>query len=154
MDNKKIKLISSTLDDVFSLENRLRLADINEVEALGSNPHKALLMGYIYSDECMTVWEDDKVIGMFGVSNWDLPKGFATIWFLGSDECRNHPVTFVKEGIKYTKKSLQKYDILVNCVDARNTDSLRWLRAIGMNLSSAIDVKGNKFIQFYKVKGV
>ncbi len=153
MDNK-VKIISSTLDDVFSLENRLRLADINEVKALGSNPRKALLMGYIYSDECFSVWANNKVIGMFGVSSWELPKGFASIWFLGSKECKDHPVTFVKEGIKYTKEKLLKYDILVNCVDARNTDSLKWLKAIGMNLSSSIFHNGYEFIQFYKVKGV
>ena len=51
-------------------------------------------------------------------------------------------------------KKLLKYDILVNCVDARNTDSLKWLKAIGMNLSSSIFHNGYEFIQFYKVKGV
>ncbi len=151
MDNK-IKIISSTLDDVFSLENHLRLADINEVKALGSTPRKSLLMGYIYSDECLSVWKDNKVIGMFGVSSFELPKGFATIWFLGSKEMTDIPVTFVKEGIKYTKEKLLKYDILLNYVDARNTDSLKWLRAIGMTLSSKTSFNGYDFIQFYKVK--
>lgn len=153
MDNK-IRIISSTLDDVLDLQSHLRVADIRELEALGSTPSKSLLKGFIYSSECFTVYEGNKVIGIFGYGSWNLPKGFGTIWFLGSEECRNHPITFVKEGIKYVKRALEKYQILINCVDSRNTESIKWLQAIGMSLSSSIKINGNEFIQFYKVRGV
>lgn len=153
MENNKITLIPSVLEDVFKLKDSLRLDDINELEAIGSSPLKGLLRGFIYSDECFTVLENnEKVIGMFGVNSWGLPKGFASIWYLGSDECKNHPMTFVREGIRYSKEALTKYDILVNCVDARNTDHLKWLKTIGMNFSSSIEVNGHEFIQFYKVR--
>lgn len=151
MDNKVI-LKPSVLEDVFQLETSLRTEDIRELVAIGSNPSKALLKGFIYSNDCVSVWAKNKVIGMFGVSSWGLPKGFATIWFLGSDDLFNYPVTFVKEGIKYVNKNLQKYDILFNAVDARNTHCIKWLKKIGMNISNSMFINGYEFIQFFKVR--
>ena len=151
MDNK-ITLKESTLEDIFELETSLRVEDINELTAIGSNPSKALLRGFIYSDDCVSVWAKNKVIGMFGVSSCGLPKGFATIWFLGSDDLFNYPITFVKEGIKYVNKNLQKYDILFNAIDKRNTQHIEWLKRIGMNFSSSVFINGFEFIQFFKVR--
>lgn len=153
MENKKLNIISSTLDDVFKLKDCLRLVDIKELDALQSNPYKALLKGYVYSEECYSVWKGEKVIGMFGVSSYSLPKGFASIWFLGSDDVRQYPITFVKEGKRFVEKQLQKYDILMNYVSSQNTDSIRWLRAIGMIISNKYTVINDcNFLQFYKVR--
>lgn len=54
---------------------------------------------------------------MFGISEYDMPKDFGSIWYLGSDECTKHPFTFVREGLKFTQQWLRKYKILINAVD-------------------------------------
>lgn len=153
MDNK-IEIISSVLEDVFELALNLRQDDINEVQAIGSTPERGLLKGFIFSDECYSVKFKGQTIGIFGLTTYDMPKGFGSIWFLGSDECTNHPVTFVKEGIRYTNKWLQKYDIIINAIDIRNKSHIEWIKRIGMNLSSPVYINGYEFLQFYKVKGV
>ena len=130
----------------------MRQEDINEAAALNLTPQRALLRGYVFSDECYSVKFKGEVIGMFGVSKYDLPKGFGSVWYFGSDECSKHPFTFVKGGIKYTKQWLQEYDILLNAVDSRNTIHIEWLKRIGMTISTPIYINGYKFLQFYKLK--
>jgi hypothetical protein len=153
VDNR-ITIVSSVLEDVYELAPNLRQGDINEVNALGLVPEQSLLRGFVFSKECFSAKHKGKTIGMFGVSEYGMPKGFGSIWFLGSDECTRHPITFVKEGIRYTQELMQKYDIIINAVDSRNTSHVEWIQRIGMSLSNPIIINGYEFLQFYKVKGV
>ncbi len=137
---------------MFSLAQNLRFDDIREAAALNLTPEQALLRGFVLSDECYSVKFKDTVIGMFGIAKYNMPIGFGSVWFFGSDECTNHPFTFVREGIKYTKKWLQKYDILINAVDSRNSTHISWLRSIGMTISNPIIINEFEFLQFYKVR--
>ena len=152
--NRKVNIIPSVLDDVLELAPNLRLDDINEVTALGSNPERSLLKGFIYSDKCYTVKLNNKTIGMFGVSSYKMPKGFASIWFLGSDDLFTIPITFVREGRNYINKFMQDFDILVNAVDSRNISHFKWIEKCGMSFASSILINDIEFIQFYKTKGV
>lgn len=153
MDNK-VTIVSSVLEDVFELAPNLRQDDINELKALGLTPQQSLLRGFVFSEECFSVKAKGKTIGLFGVSEEGMPKGFGSIWFLGADELNQYPVTFVKEGIRYTKQLMQKYDIIINAVDTRNTSHVEWIQRIGMSLSNPLMINGYEFLQFYKVKGV
>ena len=151
MDNK-IYIEVSVLDDVFKLAQNLRLDDIREAAALNLKPEQALLRGFVLSEECYSVKFRGEVIGMFGVAKYNMPEGFGSVWFFGSDECTKHPFTFVRGGIEYTKSWLQKYDILINAVDSRNTSHISWLRSIGMTISNPIMINGFEFLQFYKLR--
>lgn len=148
----KVYIETSVLQDVFVLAPNLRQDDKNEAMALNLTPQSALLRGFVYSDECYTVKFKNQPIGMFGVSKYDMPNRFASVWYFGSDECTNHPFTFVKQGIIYTNRWLEDYDILINAVDSRNKSHIEWLRRIGMTITSPIFINGYKFLQFYKIK--
>lgn len=150
--DKKVKIVESVLDDVYELAPRLRQDDINEVKALGFKPEQSLLQGFIYSDICYSVKHNNKTIGMFGTTNYNLPNKWGSIWFLGSDETINFPVTFIREGKKFLKQAFQKYDILVNAVDSRNTSHIKYIEHIGLIISNPIMINGYKFLQFYGIK--
>ena len=147
-----LKIEESVLGDVYELAPNLRQDDINEIHALELTPSQSLLRGYVYSDECYSVKFNNKVIGMFGVSGYGMAKGFGSIWFLGSDETTKHPIAFVKEGRNYIRKFLQKYDILINAVDSRNHSHIKWLKHIGLNVTTPIIINGYEFLQFYGTK--
>lgn len=151
--NNGVYIENSVLTDVFNLAPNLRREDVDEALAINLAPETALLQGYIFSKECYSVKYKKQVIGMFGLSTFNVPKNQALIWFLGSDECSNHPITFVKQGIKFTNKWLQEYDILLNVVDNRNKSHIEWLKSIGVTISTPIMINGHKFLQFYKIKG-
>ena len=150
--DKKVKIVESVLDDVYELAPRLRQDDINEVKALGFKPEQSLLQGFIYSDICYSVKHNNKTIGMFETTNYNLPNKWGSIWFLGSDETVNFPVTFIREGKKFLKQAFQKYDILVNAVDSRNTSHIKYIEHIGLIISNPIMINGYKFLQFYGIK--
>lgn len=151
MENKII-ICPSVFEDIEELAPNLRQDDIREVVYCGYTPFQALLRGFIFSDTCYSVKFHYKTIGMFGVSDYTMPKGYGSIWFLGADECINHPVSFVKQGIKYTTQFLRKYDILLNAVHSQNTSHINWLKAIGFTITSPVMINNHKFYQFYKLK--
>lgn len=149
---KTVKIVESVLNDVYELAPYLRQDDINEIKALGYKPEQSLLRGFIYSDVCYSVKYKNKVIGMFGTANYNLPDKWGSIWFLGSDETINFPITFIKEGKKLLEQAFQKYDIIINAVDSRNTSHIRYIERIGLTISNPIIINGYKFLQFYGIK--
>ena len=150
--DKGVKIIESVLDDVYELAPHLRQDDINEVQALGFKPEQSLLQGFIYSDTCYSAKYQGKTIGMFGATNYNLPDKWGSVWFLGSDETMKFPVAFIKEGKKLLKQAFQKYDIMVNAVDSRNTSHIRYIEHIGLIISNPIMINEYKFLQFYGIK--
>lgn len=149
--DRKVKIVESVVNDVYDLAPRLRQDDINEIQALGYKPEQSLLQGLIYSDICYSAIYKGKVIGMFGTTNYNLPDKWGSIWFLGSDETTEVPIAFVKEGKKLLKKAFQKYDILINAVDSRNTSHIKYIEHIGLTISNPIIINGYKFLQFYGI---
>lgn len=143
----------STLDDVLNLSTHLRLEDINECKALGKNPYSSLLSGFIFSDECYTGKLDGKPIVMFGVCSYEMPKGFATIWLLASDDLIKVPLTFIRESRRFLNQWLKKYDILLNAVDKRNICHINWLKKMGMTFTTSVFINNYEFLQFYKLGG-
>lgn len=148
----KLEIRKSVLDDVFELALRLRPDDVREVLAVGSNPRKSLLLGFIYSDTCYTAVAGNQVLGMYGASNHNLAKGFASIWCLTAPQMEKYPIAFVKEGKRFLDKCLQQYDIVMNRVDSRNTLHIKWLKHIGVTLTNSVLINGVEFIQFYKTR--
>lgn len=149
----KITVRLSELEDVYELAQNLREDDINELKALKLKPIQSLLRGYIFSDECFSAEFRGKVIGMFGYSGFSMPCDTASVWFLGSNEMSEHPTAFVRDGKKYIKKFLNKYPVLTNMVDIRNTSHIIWLKHMGMVFSGSVFVNGYEFVKFYKRKG-
>jgi hypothetical protein len=148
----KVIIVPSVAEDVFELEDNLRAEDVQECQACGRTPHDALMEGFVWS-ECYSAKVNGITEAMFGVSSYQQPEGYGVIWYLGSDESFKHPVTLVKGGREYTRKWLQKFDVLYNIVDARNVRHIAWLKHIGFIFTGkTIDVNGYEFLQFYKTK--
>lgn len=151
---RRVEIKESVLDDVLALETNLRLDDINEVTATGSNPHRSLLLGLLYSDICNSVVVNNEVIGMFGVCGRGLPAGLATIWCLGSPEIERYPIAFIKIGRDFFNNCLKKYNRVFNFVDTRNVKHLDWLKHIGVTFKDKVRINEVDFIQFIKDRGV
>lgn len=153
VENKKLTIKKSKLSEVFKLTPRLREDDVKEVKAGGVLPLIALLDGFLHSYNCKTVYAGNKVIGMFGASTKYVPKGYCAIWFLGTDESENYPISFVKEGKKLIKEVLKEYSIL-NFVYSGNTSHIEYLKRIGLTVAEDKPVKYPKgiFYPFYKFR--
>lgn len=153
MGNKrKVIVTESLLDDVYEIKPHLRVEDVREIEILGHTAEQALLNGFIFSNECFTVRIDGEVAGMFGYSDYEQPKNVAIIWFLGTDKTKTTPREWLVLGRKYINMFLEKYNVIGNLIDLRQTKHIKWLEALGFKFGASYDVKGFKFREFYKTK--
>ena len=148
MENKVI-VRAATGYDVEALTNNLRKEDIEEIEALGVTPYEALGEGYVFSTECYALTLYDKTIGLFGVSTYKMPEGYASIWFLGSEETNHIPYEWLIVGKEYINKFLNEYGILTNIVSKKNKLHIKWLKRMGAVFEEA-PIDG--FKQFFILK--
>lgn len=150
-EDNRVIIVPSTAHDIFELKDNLRQEDIAECAACGHTPKQALIEGYTWS-ECYSAKVKGKTEAMFGVSSYNQPKGYGVIWYLGSNESFRHPIALVKGGREYVDKWLEKYNILHNVVDIRNTRHIAWLKHIGFIFTDTVMINGYVFLKFYKCK--
>ena len=149
MDNS-VNIVPSVAEDVFILKDKLRAEDVQECQAVGLTPTKALVDAYALSELCYTAKVNGKPEAMFGVSSFRQPDGCGAVWYLGSDESFKHPIALVKGGRKYVEEWLEKFNILYNRVDARNVRHVEWLKCVGFKFTGSVIINGYEFLNFYR----
>jgi hypothetical protein len=145
-------ILVSTIDHAKSLAPRLREADLNELKAHGlDSVENALISGVRDSTECYTVWnkEIDKPIAIFGSGDME-DVGY--VWMLGSNDIKRIRYEFIRHCKDWLAKLLERYSIVYNVIDVRNKVHMRWLKFMGFEFGSNIEINGYSFKQFWKVK--
>lgn len=127
----------SNIHDVHVLQDNLRHSDVEEIWASHHQlPDVALKTALESSIICLTVYCKEP-IAMFGIGT---PKYFsreAPIWFLSSDKIDDIRIRFLRNSKKFIEYFLRIYPTLVNYVDARNVESIKWLWFLGANIEEA-----------------
>ncbi len=87
---------------------------------------------------------------MFGVGDINVLTRTGAPWLLGTDAVTTHYVAFLRRSVDWREQLLQRYRVLMNAVDDRNTASKRWLKWLGFTLSEPISMgkRGGKFRVF------
>ena len=132
----------------------LRKADIEEVKASsGLSPLESLRYSIAHSEECWVLEIDNNPIAIFGVGATQL---FNIPWMLGTNGIDRYPKEFMKTSYEVVATWFQKYPLLMNFVDARNTVAIRWLIRIGFKLIRELTygVENKPFIQFARIQDV
>jgi hypothetical protein len=71
------------------------------------------------------------------------------IWLLGSDELVRYSYVFLRQCRAWITKLHARYEILWNCVDARNEVHVRWLVWCGFTILETIEEYGVERRPFY-----
>jgi hypothetical protein len=120
----------ATLADALSLAPKLRQEDIAEIRAVcGLPPREALIFCFFASPECYAIVAEEGVIGMFGVTREAHDTG--AIWMVASDDLPRHGLEFLRKCRKWVDELNDRYPLLYNYADQRNTVHLKWLRWCG-----------------------
>jgi len=138
--------------DVDSLAINIREADIQEIwKSHHIKPRAALLGGFKESELCFTIERNKTPIAMFGIYPQTLLGNSAMVWLLASPELEKVQRAFIKRSRYFIKGMLQRYSILENWVDAKNTQSIKWLRWCGAKIEEAkpYGVENKPFCYFY-----
>lgn len=146
----------STIQDAIDLAPRLRVEDVAEIQAAsGHLPLEALLNGVLGGTQCLTILDDQEVIGMFGVNHIpEFGEGQAAIWLLAAPTLISIKRQFLREQWHYLEQFHTKYPLLWNYVDARNVGHIKWLKALGFTLIKRHEhygVEGRPFYEFVRI---
>lgn len=152
-----IEIHQTIPEDVEALAPRLRQADIDEIRAAsGLDPETALRLSRQVSSLCFTVFGESKQIAMFGVRAEDNPS-IGRIWMLGSDEIHDHRFGFLRMSKPWVALLQERYPILYNYIDARNSAHIRWLDWLGFTFINEVQNYGFEqrlFYQFVRINHV
>ena len=146
----------STHEDINYLAPRLREADKQECLATtGQMPidvlHTALLLG----DLTLTLTTPEgKRVGLCGVTPSPYTNA-GVIWMCATDELLKHQMAFLRRSKAALDYLSSGYDVLHNCVDARNEVHIKWLKWMGftfINKHETYGVEQRPFYEFIRIK--
>lgn len=125
-----------TLEQALSLAPLLREADRKEVSRAGFTPERAIKDSYERSDEVWLVNLDGKPACLMGVGRVSILGNIGAPWFLTTNvmDCWTAKRALLKYSPQYISRFLERYDMLVNYVDADYAKALRWLQWLGFSI--------------------
>lgn len=142
--------------DAESLAPRLRQADLQELRASTHVPPAiALRKGAECSAPSLAIiGEENQVEGLFGI--FKEPDGTGTVWMMGSDALTKSPLKkqFLRECRTHLAHLTAGYRLVGNCVDARNTVHINWLKWMGFTFirrNEFYGVEQRPFLEFIKL---
>jgi len=145
----------ATPDDALYVGQRLRQRDVDEVRAAsGLTPEAALSASLAVSTSAWVVL-DGTPVAVFGVA--PIADGIGAPWLLATDAFRAQSRYLMRHSEEYLQRMLGEYPVLMNYVDVRNADSLRYLRRVGFVFTAyepEFGVERRPFLQFMRTTHV
>lgn len=147
----------ATLEEAIALAQDLRPEDEAEIRAMsGQESVVSLKHGVVFSDLPTTIMDEDgSVLGMFGAVSTGSNPRMGTVWMLCSPKILKYRRQFAKESRQWIEAMHQRYDLLWNVVDERNTVHIRWLQWCGFTFIRRYPVLGveqRPFLEFVRIK--
>lgn len=143
----------STPEDVAYLAPRLRKEDVEEVLAAGGvSVEGSLMEGVLSPDGCFTaIDEESRPVLMFGTVPHPIDQLVGCIWLLASEDISKHRLDFLRKTRPFVDHFHERYPILMNFTDCRNTVHHRWLRWCGFSFINTVKGLGPGDHPFYEV---
>lgn len=148
-------LRKATPQDALRIAPLLREKDKLEIEVVaGFTPAAALLSSLEAPGEVLfaeTV-DDHRPILICGVAPTH-PQA-AAIWMLGTPLLEQYALPSVRESLRWIKGWHQTYPLLWNRALESNDLHVRWLKLLGFSFLRRLDLRGNTFIEFARLRHV
>jgi hypothetical protein len=132
-----VTIVPATPDLARQLAPLMRAADQAEVRASGGyEPIDALLEALVWSAEAYAGFIDGELAALFGVVPGTFLTGEAVPWLLTSDVIQRKPRAFLRASREVIADWMGKYPVLVQQVDARYEQALRWAARVGFQVEA------------------
>jgi hypothetical protein len=151
MSKLAIKSRYATPDDAAWLAPLLRQQDQDELRAAHGDADPVTLVrdGIARSTEAWTVTVTGDLAMVLGVAPYTLLGDQGVVWMLGTDVAPRFRHALMRKAPIYIARMLDLYPVLFNCVHAKNTASIRWLKRLGFALGEPVALTtGESFIPF------
>jgi len=135
-----------------NIARHLRVVDNEELSAaLNCAPEDDVMKGYELSTRKWIILSIEGNLNvptaLFGVQ--DHGDGVGIPWMVATDGLKKIKRFLLESTDKYLSEIKKDYDMLVNYVDARNTDSIKWLKRLGFKFDEAAPY-GHKQLPFHR----
>ena len=154
MRSPSLQIVPARPAHAEALAPRMREPEVLEVQASGGyDPLTALLETARRSERAFAAIIDGEVACMWGVEHVrysSLYGRIGAVWLLTSPLIEKHRKLFWKGGRLELLALFDVYDTLVNALDARHTQAVRWARRLGFRLEEprSFGVEGRMFHWF------
>ena len=150
------RIIPAEVSHVEVIAEKMRLRDVAEVEAAtGLDPEDALGGSLMSSAAAWSIVDSKgKPFCMFGVSQWTIMPDTGAPWCLATDDWNKHRKFILRNTKPHVEDMSRMFPILMNFVDVRNLDSIRWLSWAGFKFTACEPHFGPAplpFLRFSKV---
>lgn len=140
-------------DDAAWFAERLREADRQELTAASGPDIEGNLREAIDRSLRRAFVASSTAFGplsLFGFVPAGLLSSTAIPWMVGTDDIRRRARALNRFGRLYCGAALDEFDLLVNYVDARHAESIRWLKRLGFTFGEPVPfgVQGLPFLRF------
>jgi len=126
-------------DDAVRLIADIRPADRLELEATAARPLvDTVLESLALSDEPLAAESDGRLLCLLGIAPFQLLSDIGVPWLIGTNALRAKRKTLLAEGRRFVSFVSPQYPRLANMVDARNTESVGWLRRLGFAIDPPV----------------
>lgn len=125
----------------------IRRHDVEEIEALGITPEKGIKESISNSNVLGVVWDEDKMICIFGVTPCGVLSDKGIAWVVGTNNIKARHVIKCMKSI--SEVMLARYKVLTNFVYTKNRPAIRTLKHAGFTFFPAIKL-GPKKENFYR----
>lgn len=134
------KLREATPADAAWFAPRLRPSDQAEVAAFFEDPVQGILLSIVASQITAVAvrGDDDRPVILLGCAQDGDNPAMAAPWLLATDEVARYPGALTRIGRHYVDLFSERWPLLLNYVDERNTVSARWLERLGFTLGDAV----------------
>ncbi len=141
-------------DDLAYVTENIRPADLAELQAVYGA--EVDVKQVLFHSVGMTrvpltaILATGEPVAVFGVASAHYMKA-GVPWLIATPKARSYARELIVHGRKVVEAGLKQHGVLFNFVDARNTDSVRWLKHIGFTIEnpSAHGVEGSLFHLFH-----
>lgn len=148
----------TTGDDIEYVVPRLRKADYREcLAATGKEPLDVLKFTFNLEGKHLTLLAPTgEPVGLCGVVPSPM-DGAGVVWMVATTAILNHQMTFLRQSKSALRFLGEGYDVLFNCVDARNLVHIKWLKWMGftfINKHEHYGAEGRPFYEFVRITHV
>lgn len=146
----QVHIVKASSENFFSLIGYLRDDDREELRLQGTDEETAMMTGAAYSSIKYALVRNNKTIGVYGVLPIQTMNRIAAVYYLGTDESIHIPKVMLKEGRRFIKECLEKYDLLFNIVWKENKTHIEYIKRLGFIISpEIIRINKGEFYLFY-----
>lgn len=129
---EKAEVLDVSVDEADAIAAIVRQADRDELTgALGLDMPHALRLAFGGSLKANKIVAGGKVVAVFGDAVHCAQAGIGVPWLISTEHVEQHARSFLRVCRPAVLEMLERHVHLINYVDARNAQAVRWLAWLG-----------------------